>query len=37
MVNLKRGSQSLGAWPYDQILDRLKAELDQLIAAGKGR
>ena len=21
LVNLKRGSQSLGAWPYDQILD----------------
>jgi (E)-4-hydroxy-3-methylbut-2-enyl-diphosphate synthase len=35
LVNLKRGSQSLGAWPYDQILDRLKAELDQLIAARK--
>lgn len=30
-VNLKRGSQELGAWPYDQILDRLKAELDALI------
>ena len=36
LVNLKRGSQALGAWPYDQILDRLKAELDQLIAARKG-
>ncbi len=33
LVNLKRGSQSLGAWPYDQILARLKIELDQLIAA----
>ncbi len=33
-VNLKRGSESLGAYPYDQILDRLKAELDALISAG---
>jgi (E)-4-hydroxy-3-methylbut-2-enyl-diphosphate synthase len=32
-VNLKRGSTTLGAFPYDQILDRLKAELDQLIAS----
>jgi (E)-4-hydroxy-3-methylbut-2-enyl-diphosphate synthase len=31
-VNLKRGSQELGAFPYDAILPRLKAELDQLIA-----
>lgn len=31
-VNLKRGSESLGAYPYDQILSRLKAELDLLIA-----
>jgi (E)-4-hydroxy-3-methylbut-2-enyl-diphosphate synthase len=31
-VNLKRGSEELGAFPYDQILDRLKLELDQLIA-----
>jgi (E)-4-hydroxy-3-methylbut-2-enyl-diphosphate synthase len=31
-VNLKRGSQSLGAMPYDQVLPRLKAELDALIA-----
>ena len=31
-VNLKRGSEDLGAYPYDQILDRLRAELDQLIA-----
>jgi (E)-4-hydroxy-3-methylbut-2-enyl-diphosphate synthase len=33
-VNLKRGSQSLGAIPYDQVLPRLKAELDALIARG---
>lgn len=31
-VNLKRGSEELGAFPYDQILGRLKQELDQLIA-----
>jgi (E)-4-hydroxy-3-methylbut-2-enyl-diphosphate synthase len=31
-VNLKRGSESLGAFAYDQILDRLKVELDDLIA-----
>ena len=31
-VNLKRRGESLGAFPYDQILDRLKQELDQLIA-----
>ncbi len=31
-VNLKRGGEALGAFPYDEVLDRLKAELDQLIA-----
>jgi len=31
-VNLKRGSTELGAYPYDQILGRLKSELDALIA-----
>ncbi len=31
-VNLKRGSEDLGAYPYDQILPRLHAELDALIA-----
>ncbi len=31
-VNLKRGSESLGAYPYDKILPRLRAELDVLIA-----
>jgi (E)-4-hydroxy-3-methylbut-2-enyl-diphosphate synthase len=31
-VNLKRGSQELGAFPYDQILPKLKQELDLLIA-----
>jgi len=32
-VNLKRGPESLGAYPYDQILPRLKAELDAILAA----
>lgn len=31
-VNLKRRSETLGAFPYDQILPRLKQELDELIA-----
>ena len=31
-VNLKKGSDSLGAFPYDEILARLKEELDNLIA-----
>ena len=30
-VNLKRGSTELGAYPYDQILSRLRTELDELI------
>lgn len=33
VVNLKRGSQELGAFSYDTILGRLKQELDALIAA----
>src|SRR6185295_8452230 len=32
-VNLKRGSRELGAYPYDAILPRLKAELDDVIAS----
>lgn len=32
-VNLKRGQTSLGHFPYDQILPKLKQELDQIIAA----
>ena len=31
-VNLKRGPEELGAFPYDAILPRLKEELDTLIA-----
>jgi len=30
-VNLKRGEEELGAFPYDVVLDRLKVELDALI------
>ncbi len=32
-VNLKRGPESVGVYRYDEILDRLKLELDALIAA----
>jgi len=32
-VNLKRGRRHLGAYSYDEILPRLKAELDALVAA----
>lgn len=31
-VNLKRGEESIGAFSYDEILGRLKQELDALIA-----
>lgn len=31
-VNLKRGEETLGHYPYDEILPKLKAELDKLIA-----
>lgn len=33
-VNLKRKAETLGSFPYDQILTRLRQELDALIAAG---
>ncbi|MEZ6096604.1 MAG: (E)-4-hydroxy-3-methylbut-2-enyl-diphosphate synthase [Pirellulaceae bacterium] len=32
-VNLKKGTEELGAFPYNEILDRLRAELDALISA----
>jgi (E)-4-hydroxy-3-methylbut-2-enyl-diphosphate synthase len=32
-VNLKKGTQTLGAYGYDEILPRLKEELDALITA----
>jgi len=35
-VNLKRGSEELGAYPYDAILPKLKQELDALIDAKAG-
>lgn len=31
-VNLKKGTAELGAFPYDEILEKLKSELDQLIS-----
>lgn len=34
-VNLKRGTETLGAFSYDEILPQLRSELDALIAAGK--
>ena len=34
-VNLKKGEQELGAFPYDTVLDRLKVELDAIIAEKK--
>jgi len=34
-VNLKKGEDELGAFPYDTVLDRLKVELDAIIAAKK--
>lgn len=35
VVNLKRGSEELGAFPYDTVLDRLKVELDAIIETKK--
>jgi (E)-4-hydroxy-3-methylbut-2-enyl-diphosphate synthase len=32
-VNLKRKTEELGAFPYDEILPKLKAELDALISS----
>ena len=32
-VNLKRGEESLGAFPYDEIIGELRKELDALIEA----
>jgi (E)-4-hydroxy-3-methylbut-2-enyl-diphosphate synthase len=32
-VNLKRGPEDVGAFTYDEILERLRAELDELIAS----
>ena len=30
-VNLKKGTETLGSYGYDEILDRLKAEIDRMI------
>jgi (E)-4-hydroxy-3-methylbut-2-enyl-diphosphate synthase len=35
-VNLKRKTETVGAFTYDEILDRLRRELDELIAARAG-
>ncbi|UUO09070.1 (E)-4-hydroxy-3-methylbut-2-enyl-diphosphate synthase [Blastopirellula sp. J2-11] len=35
-VNLKRSGEELGAFPYDQILGKLKLELDAMIATRVG-
>ena len=35
-VNLKRKTETVGAFTYDEVLDRLRRELDQLIAARAG-
>ncbi len=32
-VNLKKGEESLGAFTYDEILGKLREELDKLIAS----
>ena len=34
-VHLKRGGTPLGAFSFDEVLVRLKAELDALIAVGR--
>ena len=31
-VNLKKGEETLGAFPYDEIIPKLKVELDKIIA-----
>jgi (E)-4-hydroxy-3-methylbut-2-enyl-diphosphate synthase len=35
-VNLKRKTETVGAFTYDEILDRLRSELDALIASRSG-
>ncbi len=36
-VNLKRGTESLGAYGYEEVLGRLKVELDRIIGGPGGR
>ncbi len=31
-VNLKRGSEKIGTFPYDEVLERLREELDRLLS-----
>jgi (E)-4-hydroxy-3-methylbut-2-enyl-diphosphate synthase len=35
-VNLKRRSETIGSFPYDEVLGRLRIELDRLIAGRRG-
>ena len=35
-VNLKRGTELIGQFPYDEVLDKLLTEVDELIAAQAG-
>jgi len=35
-VNLKKGEQEIGAFPYDTVIDRLKLELDAIFEAKRG-
>ena len=35
-VNLKRGTEQIGAFSYDEVLDRLREELDRLLAGRTG-
>ncbi len=35
-VNLKKGTETLGSYGYDKILDRLKAEIDRMILERHG-
>ena len=35
-VNLKRGAESIGAYPYDEVLGRLRVALDEIIAERAG-
>lgn len=36
-VNLKKGTEELGAYPYDTVLVRLREELDRIIESRKAR
>ena len=36
-VNLQRGSEKIGAFSYEEVLDRLHEELEQLLATRAAR